>query len=349
MARRTPRPSKHRRRLLPTGLAGLAAAGAAAYAARRTADLRTVAPQLRGPSLYMPIGIAHPAAIRPFRALSGMLDSDVADGVGAQSRRVHAPGGHEAGVRVYDTPHRSGTTGALLWIHGGGHVGGIVGMDDDLCSRFALELGVPVVSVDYRLAPEHPFPADLDDCQAALRWLQENAAALNVDPQRIAVGGQSAGGGLAASLAQRAYDSGHGVCFQLLQYPMLDDRTALVDDHGVRGRFMWTPRSNRVAWTAYLGHPAGSEEDRPYAVPARRTDLSGLPPAWIGVGDIDLFYEEDLDYGRRLNGAGVPCEVHTESGMYHGADSGAASPSMVGFRDRMVEALRSPIGGAAHA
>ena len=137
------------------------------------------------------------------------------------------------------------------------------------------------------LAPEHPFPAALNDCAAALTWLREHCAAAGV-PTRIAVGGASAGGGLAADLAQWALDHDVPVDFQLLLYPMLDDRTL---DHGPgdRGHLIWTPEANRLGWTAYLGHPAEEREDRPYAVAARRADLTGLPPAWIGVGDLDLF------------------------------------------------------------
>ena len=202
------------------------------------------------------------------------------------------PGTH---VYVYDTPTRPRPTGVLLWIHGGGYVMGDPRGDHDVCSQHARDLGIVVVNVDYRLAPEHPFPAALEDCYAALRWVHENADELGIDPSRIAVGGGSAGGGLAAALAQLAHDRGEvPVCFQYLVYPMLDDRTTLVRK---RPRtLVWTPGANLFGWTSYLGHPPGLEESRPYAVPARREDLSGLPPAWIGVGDIDLFYEEDVAY-----------------------------------------------------
>jgi acetyl esterase/lipase len=171
--------------------------------------------------------------------------------------------------------------------------------------------------------------------------VHDEAAALGVDVERIAVGGDSAGGGLAASLTQLVSDRGTPpIRFQLLAYPMLDDRTVVRAEADGLDALFWTPASNRFAWTAYLGHEPGKDAEPPYAAAARREDLAGLPPAWIGVGDIELFHDEDVDYARRLAGAGVPCELHVEPGMFHAADlvrSGV--PSMRTFRDRMVEAL----------
>jgi acetyl esterase/lipase len=231
----------------------------------------------------------------------------------------------------------------MLWIHGGGFVSGDPKTYHDICSRIAKELDILVVSVDYRLAPEHPFPAGLDDCYAALEWIHRQAAGLGVDPGRVAIGGDSAGGGLAACLAQLAHDRGElPVGFQLLVYPMLDDRTVLRAEHGGTGGFVWTPASNRYGWTAYLGHAPGDAETRPYAAASRREDLSGLPPAWIGVGDLDLFHSEDLIYAERLKVAGVDCELVEIPGMYHGADSffDGRAESMTLFRKSMLAALR---------
>ena len=204
-------------------------------------------------------------------------------GVTISSRDV--PDGQEA--FLYEPIGRTHPTGALLWIHGGGMILGHPEGDHDLCSRIARDLGILVVSVRYRLAPEHPFPAGFDDCFAALRWLHDNATDLGVENSRIAVGGSSAGGGLAAAVAQKAHDEGVPLRFQLLLYPMLDDRTVLLRDTEGRGRITWTPRSNAYAWTCYLGHPPGAVEPPPYAAPARREDLTGLAPAWIGVGNLD--------------------------------------------------------------
>lgn len=216
------------------------------------------------------------------------------------------------GVRLY-RPADAGPGPALLWIHGGGYVIGSPAQDDELCARYARELGVTVASVDYRLAPEHPYPAALDDCYAALTWLARLPA---VNPAQVAVGGGSAGGGLAAALALRARDRGEvALVAQLLVYPMLDDRTVgrHVDHPGHR---LWNQSSNKFGWAAYLG-----DADPQVAVPARRTDLAGLPPAWIGVGTLDLFHDEDLAYGRRLEEAGVPCHVEVVPGVFHGFDA----------------------------
>jgi acetyl esterase/lipase len=229
---------------------------------------------------------------------------------------------------------------ALLWIHGGGLVMGTPEVGNELCSRIVADLGIVVVSVDYRLAPEDPFPAGLDDCYRTLTWIHDNAADLGIDPMGVAVGGDSAGGGLAACLAQFAFDrGGPPICFQLLQYPMLDDRTAARTDHDA---LIWTNASNRFAWEAYLGHPAGDPEQRPYASAARRTDLAGLPPAWIGIGEIDLFHDESVDYAERLRAAGVPVDLHVVPGMYHAADRMVpAAPTMTAFVTTMIDALET--------
>lgn len=216
------------------------------------------------------------------------------------------------GVRLHRPAPPVDTAPALLWIHGGGYVMGSARQDDQLCRRFSNELGITVAAVDYRLAPEHPYPAGLDDCYAALTWLTGLPA---VDPTRIAIGGASAGGGLAAALALLARDRGEvAPACQLLVYPMLDDRSAaLPADRRYR---LWTPRSNRFGWTSYLG-----DADPQLAVPARRDDLAGLAPAWIGVGTCDLFHDEDLAYAERLQQAGVPCQLEVVPGAFHGFDA----------------------------
>lgn len=220
------------------------------------------------------------------------------------------------GVRLFRPTGASSPGPALLWIHGGGYVIGHAAQDDELCRRFSRELGVTVASVNYRLAPEHPYPAALEDCYSALTWL---AALPSVDPARIAIGGASAGGGLAAALALLARDRGEvPLAAQLLVYPMLDDRTVDRDGLDNPGLRLWNQSSNRFGWSAYLGNV--SDADRILAVPARRADLSGLPPAWMGVGTLDLFHDEDLAYAERLTGAGVPCEVEVVDGAFHGFD-----------------------------
>lgn len=302
--------------------------------------LARVSPELRSPRL--PVSFAHvPMRVVPVLRSRMRREVPLPEGVTTERRRVTSAAGRSVDVLVYDDGRDRAPTGALVWIHGGGHLVGDPDMDHALCGRFVLEAGVKVVSVDYRLAPEDPFPADLDDCHAALSWLQENAAELGVDPARIGVGGASAGGGLAAATVFRAHDQGQPVAFQLLEYPMLDDRTGTGRDG--RGRFVWNARMNRRAWAAYLGD--ADEAVLAEAAPARRRDLSGLPPTWIGVGDQDLFHDEDVSYAGRLRAAGVPCTLHVEPGMYHGADANAEdAPSMRAFRSRMVEVCGTFLG-----
>ena len=318
---------------LLVGIAGVAVS-------RRHRRVSLVAPELRHPMLYVPISLRGDTALRIGRRIMARA-MPVAAGVRTES--VPAAEGRPAlRVLLYERTGRTRPTGALLWIHGGGLVMGLPEQDHELCNHFAERLGIVVVSVDYRLAPEHPFPAGLEDCHAALAWLHAQADALDIDPTRVAVGGGSAGGGLAACLAQMAHDrGGPAISFQLLQYPMLDDRTVLRTELDA---LVWTNASNRYGWSAYLGHPVGDAESRPYAAAARRVDLAGLAPAWIGIGDIDLFHDECVDYAKRLRDAGVPTELHVVPGMYHGAEHFVpGAPSMRTFLDRMTSALRAGI------
>ena len=226
-----------------------------------------------------------------------------------------------ASVRVYEPPATSAPA-ALLWVHGGGLVLGSPRMDDQRCSILSAALGITVVSAAYRTAPQHPYPAALDDCAAAWMWLQTHAVGLGIDPQRVVLAGASAGGGLAASLAQRLRDEGaprpRG---QLLVYPMLDDRTAAETSLDGVGHLVWSNISNRTGWTAYLGQPPGRPTAPPYAVPARGNDLADLPPAWIGVGSSDLFATECRTYAQRLRDSGVPVDLVMVQDAPHGFDT----------------------------
>ncbi|MCA0900532.1 alpha/beta hydrolase [Microbulbifer agarilyticus] len=222
-----------------------------------------------------------------------------------------------ASIRVYQ-PTGVHCGAALLWMHGGGLVSGRAAQDDTLCSAYARELGLIVVSVDYRLAPAQPFPAALNDCHEAWQWLVASADRFGIDPARIALSGQSAGGGLAASLAQRLTDEGDGTpaCVALF-CPMLDDRTSTNMALDPLNHKIWNNRSNRACWSAYLQQSPGGAQVAPYAVPARREDLSGLPKTWIGIGDIDLFYQECLAYAQRLCQFDVECSLYVVSGAPH--------------------------------
>ncbi len=214
---------------------------------------------------------------------------------------------HDVTVRIHRRAVTSG--GALLWIHGGGTVMGTAAQEDRFCRKLANFTDVAVVAVEHRLAPEHPYPAPLDDCYAALQWLARQSW---VNPALIAVGGASAGGGFAAAVAQLAHDRGDvDVALQMLVYPMLDDRTP----GGADPRVMWSARDNRIAWRWYL---AGADPQN--AVPAHRRKLTGLAPAWIGVGTRDLFFDECRDYARRLRQAGVDVHEEIAEGAFHAFD-----------------------------
>jgi acetyl esterase/lipase len=196
-------------------------------------------------------------------------------------------------------------------------------MDDRVCGETAQQLGVTVVSVDYRLAPTHPYPAAIDDVYAAWRWLVAHAAELRLSRDRLAVGGQSAGGGLAAGLVQRLHDEGAAVAGQWLFCPMLDDRTAADRTHDGTEHYVWNNRSNLVGWGSYLGVAPGGPASPPYAAAARREDLTGLPPAWIYTSDIELFHDEDVEYARRLEAAGVDVTLEVVHAAPHGFEAWA--------------------------
>lgn len=287
----------------------------------RTRDIEAVSPELRS------ITVLVPGFVRPWNRnliQSGVKRLKPAAPAGVRLATHHVPGVDgrpSTRLLVFDREGSTGVRPVLFWMHGGGYVIGAPEQDFSFM-RFLLErLDVVVVSVDYRLAPDHPFPEPLDDCHAALCWVAEHSDELGVDPARLVIGGQSAGGGLAAALVQRVMDTGPvRPVFQLLVYPMLDAMTTSRRDHAGTGRFVWTPASNLYGWQSYLGSDPRRGVYPSYAVPAARNNLSGLPPAWIGVGKLDLFYEEDCAYVKRLRDAGVACDLHIEDGAYHGFD-----------------------------
>jgi acetyl esterase/lipase len=240
--------------------------------------------------------------------------------ISVRERYIPGPQGTpDVRVLVYLPKNVSTPTPALLWIHGGGYVIGNADLADLQVKNIVSTIGCAAVSVDYRLAPETPHPGPVEDCYAALKWLYTNASDLGVDAARIAIGGDSAGGGLTAGLALLTRDRGEvPLVFQLLIYPMLDDRTVTVTDpHPYTGEYIWTADSNRFGWTALLGQEPGGADVSPYASAARAEYLEGLPPTFIGVGTLDLFLEEDLEYARRLIRAGVPTELHVYPGAFH--------------------------------
>jgi len=326
-------------------LAGVALFSVAALAGLRLRYLYAgVAPDLRHPALPL-MTVPYGRRTLPFLRLAYRFASRPGPGAGAAWHDIGGSGTLRAQVV---TPVRTGTDRpGVLWLHAGGMIAGSPQIETALAAELARDLDAVVVAPAYRLAPEHPFPAQLDDAMTALYWLRANAAGLGVDAGRVAVVGASAGGGLTALVAQRAYDEGVQLRAQAMIYPMLDDRTALRDRNRRRGRLVWTASSNRFAWSAYEGERMQGEVPR-YFSAARRGELGGLAPAWIGVGDLDLFYEEDVDYARRLERAGVQTTLHTVQGMYHAADGlRAGADSMRAFTADMVQHLRRHLEGLA--
>jgi acetyl esterase/lipase len=243
------------------------------------------------------------------------------DDVRKQDRRVPGPqGAPEVPIRIY-TPlaPASGPRGCVLEIHGGGFLFGDIAMMDPWCQNVANALDAVVVSVEYRLAPEHPFPAGVEDCYAALKWTAANAAQLGVDPARIAIAGQSAGGGLAAGTALLARDrGGPALCFQLLEIPELDDRLDTPSMLAFQDTPLWNRPNAIWSWKHYLG-PNHRGEPSHYAAPARAKDLAGLPPAYVSTMEFDPLRDEGIQYALRMLQAGVQVELHSYPGTFHGS------------------------------
>ncbi|OXM68543.1 alpha/beta hydrolase [Amycolatopsis vastitatis] len=210
---------------------------------------------------------------------------------------------------------------AVLFFHGGGYIFGHIDLFDGPVSRYVSASGVPMLSVEYRRAPEHPYPTPLEDAYAALRWLHEHAAELGVDPERIGVLGDSAGGGMAAALTILTRErGGPKIARQILLMPMLDDRTTTPDPH-IAPYVLWSYDDSLTAWPALLGDTAGGPDVPATAAPARLEDASDLPPAYIEVGQLDVFRDEDIAYATKLSRAGVPVEFHLHPGAPHEFDS----------------------------
>lgn len=233
------------------------------------------------------------------------------------------PGSPDVVLRVHSPKGQTGPLPCVYSIHGGGYVLGNYAMEDARFDRWCPELGVVGVAVEYRLAPETPYPGPLEDCYAGLSWVFEHADDIGVDRSRIGISGASAGGGLAAGLALLARDRARmDLGFQMLIYPMIDDRQRTPSSQWEVP--IWSPANNQFGWRAYLGSLYGSDDVPPYAAPARAEDLDGLPPTLVCVGTMDGFCDEDIVYAQRLNQAGVSTELHVYPGAPHGFDSFAA-------------------------
>jgi acetyl esterase/lipase len=272
-------------------------------------------------------------------AVSFPFDPALAEPVVQTVRTIPGPpGAPDVSVTCYRPKDAQGPLPCILHIHGGGFVLGNAAQMQGPHLALTASLGCAIVSVDYRLAPEAPFLGSVEDCYAALAWLNAHPDIVGVDVARIGVMGESGGGGLAAALALLVRDRGdYRLAFQHLIYPMLDDRTSAAgapDINPYAGEFVWPHASNRFGWRALLGAEPGGEDVSPYASPARAKDLAGLPPTFISTGALDLFVDEDLEYGRRLIRAGVPLELHVYPGAFHAFDfAPAADVSIRARRD----------------
>lgn len=302
-------------------------------------------PELRLARLIPPLPIG-PRTVRVFQRALRRKAKPAPDDV--RIEEVVAPGREgspNVRLRIYSPAGLRVPAPALYSMHGGGYIMGSPQMEDPICIGYVRQLGITVVSVDYRLSPQHVSPAAVEDAYTGLLWTFAHAAEHSIDATRIAIGGQSAGGGLTAALALYAHDAGEvAPIFQFLVYPMLDDRTALRPASEFANARIWRPSSNRYAWGAYLGVAPGATGVSEYAAPARREDLSGLPPAWIGVGTLDVFHDEDVVYAQRLRKAGVPCELVVVPGAFHGFDIFSNANVVKQFNAAKVEALRRAFG-----
>ncbi len=247
-------------------------------------------------------------------------------------------GAPDVALRIHRPKALTGALPCVFWMHGGGYVLGSAAMDDLRFDEWCQQFGCVGVSVEYRLAPETPYPGPLDDCYAGLRWVHANASELGIDAGRIGIGGASAGAGLASGLALLARDRAEvPLAFQLLVYPMLDDRLTTASSGWEVP--VWPPAANRFGWEAYLGALAADRDAvPPYAAAARATDVSGLPPTLVQVGALDGFLDEDVDYAMRLIRAGVPTELHVYPGAPHGFDAMALGTAVAQQARRDTEA-----------
>ncbi len=283
------------------------------------------------------------ATIPALRALIGQMSGAMPLPAGAAVSDVTIPGGDATDVRalLIVPDERATPAPAILHMHGGAYVLGQPEMDLPRLVGMAVELGCVILSVDYRLAPETPFPGPIEDCYAALGWFHAEAGRLGIDRQRIAVMGESAGGGLAASLALLARDRGeHGIAFQLLDAPTLDDRSAVGPLHPFAGQLIFTRESSLFGWRSLLGTEPGGPHVSPYAAAARAEDLSGLPATFIATGALDRLVDEDIVYAQRLARAGVPIELHVYPGCPHGFSLAADATVAKKAAQDKLDALR---------
>jgi acetyl esterase/lipase len=292
-------------------------------------DLAGIDPELhRAATLQPVVDYADPESVRAtlrrsFKLSRALRPAPPGD-VEVSDRSIPArPGAPEIPVRIYSPQRRQDRIPALLFFHGGAFVAGDLETEDLRCREYTHRLGILVLSVDYRLAPENRFPAAFQDCWDSLLWLHASAAELGVDPRRIAVGGSSAGGALAAAVALFARDEGGPpIALQLLLYPVIDNLMGTASMAACVATPGWNQPNSVQMWRHYLDGRSGADVS-PYAAPARATDLRGLPRAYVMTADRDPLRDEGIAYATRLVSADVATEVHNFPGTFHGFDAAA--------------------------
>lgn len=337
-----------RRELIAASIIAALAPALPLRAATDDARLAHVHPELRSIARYYlensgymePLGAA---TLPEWRTMMTRAASKPLDGIAFERKVIPGLSGQPE-VAIYIINGKAGQSRpGILHTHGGGFVLGKVTDFILNLQEIAQQLDCGIVSVDYLLAPETTFAGSIEDNYAGLKWLHDHGSEIGVDPKRLGLLGESAGGGHAALLALTARDRGEiPVAFQSLIYPMLDDRTGTTRKPSPPiGEFVWASESNAFGWEAFLGRKPGGRDVPERAVPSRARSLAGLPPTFIGVGSIDLFVDEDIDYARRLIDAGVPTELHVVPGAFHGFDSAAPQSSIAkAFTQAKIEALR---------
>ncbi len=294
-----------------------------------------------------PVEMADPLPAREeFAAMSLQMNAELdTSGVRIEDRNVPGPeDGGEVPVRIYTPEGLAQPVPGLIYLHGGGFVLGGLESEHGICINLCRSLGIVVISVDYRLSPETPYPGALEDCYAVLLWAAADAAALQVDSARIGIAGQSAGGCLAAATALLTRDrQGPPLCFQFLGIPVLDDRMTSPSMRQFTDTPVWDRGKSEISWAHYLGdaYTAGAEDVPIYAAPARCEDLTGLPSAYISTMEFDPLRDEALDYGCRLLQARVATEIHNYPGTFHGASLFAHTTIAQRETADMLAALRA--------
>jgi acetyl esterase/lipase len=311
-------------------------------------------PELAVVLAALPADEPDPADAVGMRKLQARALLDATGGAPATDERVEfddrlipgPAGAPDVKVRVYRPRARQVSLGVFVYFHGGGFIAGDIEGVHGRALMFAAEVGCVVVSVNYRLAPEDPFPAGVDDCYAALLWISEGADDLGIDRARIAVGGESSGAALAAAVALMARDrDGPAIAFQLLLYPVIDDRMQTLSMRRATDAPVWNSRSCDVMWQHYLGKARGpaAPDVSSYAAPGRALDVSGLPPTYISTCEGDPLRDEGIEYAQRLLRAAVTVELHQYAGTFHGFDM--VGPTTVGKRalQEQVDVLRAAL------